>query len=86
MNTATIAIIGERIGDIWVGPAGRLILAGSDLQVDIKDCRTVVRVVEVVDSGLVVRKKVQADYDYEDEAESRGKAKVGTWGTKKKSA
>lgn len=81
MNTATINILGERVGTIWVGPAGRLILAGSDLQVDIKDCRTTVRVVEVVDSGIVVRKKIQADYDQED---LKTTAKVGVWGNNKK--
>ena len=79
MKTATIALTGERVGLLWIGPTGDMLMRDADLRVDIEGCVAVLKVVEVVDEGVVVRRKVKADYDYDD---SRATAKVGVWGSK----
>lgn len=66
MKTATINIIGERVGNTWVG-AGQVIVIGSQLGFAVNGEPVGLVVVGMADNGVIVRKKTQEDYDRERE-------------------
>lgn len=72
MKTAVVELNGERVGSIWWAPSGETILAGHTMHI----LGVTLKVVEVVATGVLVRKKTQDDYDYD---ESRKHKRVGKY-------
>ena len=77
MKTLTLALDGNRSGDIWMMPDSSLMVAGSTMSLVLSGQRFDLMVVSVEDDGLRVRKLTDDDTA---RMTNNRRAKVGVWG------